>query len=65
MALSEWELWACANRTIQDYGFDAPIRAAMRADKLLERGDLDGAAAWRSILRRINDILGQSPGGAN
>jgi len=34
--LSEWELWACANQCIRQHQLDAPIFAAMRADKLLE-----------------------------
>ena len=28
-------------------GADATIHAAMRADKLLAQGDLDGAGTWR------------------
>ena len=55
--LSDWELWACANETIRQHGFDAPIHAAMRADELLERGDLDGARAWRLIVHRINELI--------
>ncbi len=30
-------------------GTEAPIHAAMRADELLDQGDLDGAAVWRRI----------------
>lgn len=37
--LTEWELWACANEAIQQLGADAPIFAAMRADKLFEQSD--------------------------
>ncbi len=55
--LSEWELWACANEAIRQHGFDAPIHAAMRADELLEAGDLDGSQAWRLIMHRISDLL--------
>lgn len=60
--LSEWELWACANEYIRHHGFDAPIHAAMRADELMERGDLDGARHWRLIVHRINELL--SPPGS-
>ena len=61
--LSEWELWACANEVIRQHALDAPIFAAMRADALLMEGDLDGAANWRLIVRRINELL-ENPGGA-
>ncbi len=55
--LPEWELWACAEEMIRQHGLDAPIHAAMRADALLEKGDDDGAAAWRLIVHRINGLL--------
>ena len=32
--LTDWELWACANECIRQYGFDATIHAAMRADEM-------------------------------
>lgn len=55
--LTEWELWACANEAIKQHAFDAPIFAAMRADELLEEGDDAGAATWRLIVKRINELL--------
>lgn len=57
LLLSEWELWACANAYVQQHGIDAPIHAAMRVDHLNEIEDESGAANWRIILRRINEIL--------
>ena len=32
---------------VKQHGQDAPIHAAMRADAMLEVGDLDGYAAWK------------------
>lgn len=55
--LPEWELWACAHEMIRQHALDAPIRAAMRADELMEQADLDGAQNWRLILHRINELL--------
>lgn len=57
MALSEWELWACANEMIRQHALDAPIHAAMKADELLERGDFDGSKHWALIAHRINELL--------
>ena len=59
--LSDWELWACANELIRQHGADAPIHAAMKADEMLERPDLDGACTWRLIVHRINELL-EKPG---
>ncbi len=42
---------------LKRHGDTAPIFAAMEADRLLEAGDLDGAATWRRIL----DVYGRSP----
>jgi len=55
--LSDWELWACANECIRQHGFDASIHAAMRADELDARCDLDGARNWRLIVDRIGQLL--------
>ena len=55
--LSDCELWACASRMIDEHGLDAPIHAAMRADKLMEQADLDGSFAWQAITRRISRLL--------
>lgn len=32
------------------------IHAAMKADKFLAAGDLDGAAVWKRIIRAINEL---------
>ncbi len=40
---------------------DAPIHAAMRADAMLDTGDLDGHAVWKRILRAIEELQGTAP----
>lgn len=56
MPISYWELWACANKMMETHGKDAAIRAAMNADLLLKKGDLDGHQAWLAIMRRIKEL---------
>ena len=63
--LTEWELWACAHEYVRQHQLDAPIYAAMRADKLMEKGDLDGARNWRLIVDRINQLLTPKSGTPN
>jgi hypothetical protein len=36
---------------VDQHGNDAPLRAAQRADELLEGGDVTGHAVWRRYLR--------------
>ncbi len=40
---------------------DAPIHAAMRAVAMLNKGDLDGYAVWRRILRAVGELQGVAP----
>ena len=57
--LSDWELWACARQHISQYGDGAVEAAALRADALLEAGDLDGMNAWLAIRDRIVALQGR------
>ena len=43
---------------LEQHGDTAPIFAAMEADRLLEEGDLDGAATWRRVAKAIHDLTG-------
>ncbi len=40
--IPDLDIFRAANVIIKQYGQDAPIEAAMRADAMLEGGDLDG-----------------------
>lgn len=53
--LSDWELWAVANKLIADHGADAAIQAALKADEMLERADFDGQQVWLAVLRRVEE----------
>ena len=35
--------------------------AAMRADDLMAEGDADGAAAWRAIIKAIEELQRNAP----
>ncbi len=48
---------APANILVKHHGQDAPIHAAMRADAMLDKGDLDGCAVWRRMLRAVEELL--------
>ena len=51
------DIYRSANLLVKQHGTEAPIEAAMRADAMLDRGDLDGAAVWRRIVAAINELL--------
>ena len=56
--LSEWELWACANRVLQSHGEHAAAHAAEQIEALAQAGDADGVRAWRAIARLIGQPSG-------
>ncbi len=58
---SDIDIWRSANEIIKQHGGDAPIHAAMRADAMLEAGDLDGLATWKRILRAVGELQGTEP----
>jgi len=59
--IPDLDIYRSANVLVKHHGVDAPIEAAMRADALLEAGDLDGAAAWKRILRAVEELQRTEP----
>ncbi len=59
--IPDLDIYRAASVIIMQYGEDAPIHAAVRADAMLEKGDLDGAAAWKRILRAVEELQGTEP----
>ena len=51
------DIYRTASILIREHGEDAAIHAAMRADELLDRGDLDGSAVWRKVKRAVEELL--------
>ncbi len=47
------DLYRAASVIIKQYGEDAPIHAAMRANVIAEVGYLDGLRVWKRILRVV------------
>ena len=51
----------CAKLLCDQYGAEADLIAATRADKLLQFGEIDGYATWKAILRTIVTIRSTAP----
>ncbi len=58
---SDLDIYRSANLLIKQHGEDAPIHAAMQADAMLDKGDLDGYAVWERILRTVEELQGSEP----
>ena len=55
------DIWRAAQLMVKRYGEDAPIQAGTRAGERLAEGDIDGAAAWRAIIRAIEELQRVTP----
>ncbi len=58
---SDLDIFRSANLLVKQHGEDAPIHAALKADAMLEAGDLDGYAVWKRILRAVEELQGTVP----
>ena len=54
---SDLDIYRAANLLIERYGEDASIHAAMSADAMMEKGDLDGFAVWKLIIKAVDELL--------
>ncbi len=59
----ERDVWRAAKLLIEQHGVEAPIEAAMRADEMLDKGDLDGQAVWKAILKAVIEMVNKEPEG--
>ena len=55
--LTEWELWACANKVMSDHGEAAPDFIAERISTLIRNGDGQGVANWNAIKARYRQLI--------
>jgi hypothetical protein len=53
---SDPDIYRAAKLLIDQHGADAGLRAAERADQLLEAGDMIGATTWRRIHKAIEEL---------
>ena len=58
---TDLDIYRSAKLLIDQHGDSAAIEAAMKADAMLDKGDLDGAAVWRQIVAAINKMERAEP----
>ena len=63
--IPDLDIYRAANLLVKRHGADAPIHAAMRADAMLEKGDLDGFAVFKRVVKAVEELLSKErPDGA-
>ncbi len=59
--IPDLDIYRTASVLVKRHGRDAPIHAAMRADAMLEKGDLEGQAVWTRVLRAVGELQETAP----
>jgi hypothetical protein len=59
--MEEIDIWRATHQMIEMHGIDAGWRAALRADHLLDQGDIKGCNVWKQIVAAINEIQRTAP----
>ncbi len=57
------DIYRSAKLYIDAHGDQGALRAAVRADALLDAGDMNGAAVWRKIIAAIETMRSTEPEG--
>jgi hypothetical protein len=59
--ISDRDIRAAALLFVKRFGKDAMLEASMRADQLLDEGDMAGAETWHRILNAIERLQATKP----
>ncbi len=55
--IPDLDIYRSAAVLVKRHGQVAPLHAAMKADAMLEKGDLDGYAVWKRIVKAVGELL--------
>ncbi len=61
--IDDIDIYRAAKLLIDKHGENAGNEASMRADAMLEQGDLDGKAVWLRILEAVKELQNTAPVG--
>lgn len=55
------DVWRTAHLLLKEYGSEASLIAAKRADALLAQGEMEGFAVWRGVVDAITELERDKP----
>jgi hypothetical protein len=59
--MEDIDIWRAAEQMRKLYGADAAIHAAMRADKLMDQGDIEGFDMWKRVVDALSEFVRDTP----
>ncbi len=64
--IPDLDIYRTANVLVKHHGQDAPIHAAMRANELLDKGNMEGCAVFKRVIKAVEEMLSKErPPGAS
>ncbi len=54
---SDLDIYRTAKLLVDNHGAEAPFHAAMNADAMLAKGDMDGRAVWLRVVKAVEELL--------
>jgi hypothetical protein len=61
--VDEIDIWRTAAEMRRQFGEDAAVISATRADAMLDQGDIDGFNVWKKVVAAINELDRKAPKG--
>ncbi len=61
--IPDLDVYRTAKLLVDNHGAEDPIHAAMNADAMLAKGDLDGRAVWLRVVKAAEELLDKKPRG--
>ena len=55
--ITDLDIYRTVNLLINQHGDEAPIHAAMKADAMLNKGDMEGRSVWLRIVKAVEECL--------
>ncbi len=55
--IPDLDIYRTATVLIKQHGQDAPIHAAMRANELLDKGNMEGCAVFKRVIKAVEEML--------
>jgi len=57
------DIYRTAKLLIHQHGDNAALEASMKADDMLDKGDLDGQAVWMAVVKAIKELESETVSG--
>ena len=54
--MDDFDIYETAQKLINEYGREALVEAAMRSDRMLDRGDQHAVGQWNKVMQAVEEL---------